>query len=128
MTKIILNTINIEPLLKAQAFLIMGIKDAKSELEKAGAIQAFEFCYELAWKLMKRILSHQGSETASPRETFRSAAQNKLIDDPEIWFEFINKRNLTVHIYNHDIAKIIFDFLPIFATELDRFIKHIQVL
>jgi nucleotidyltransferase substrate binding protein (TIGR01987 family) len=127
MTKSI-KDINFQPLIKASQFLQNGIRVAKSDLEKAGAIQAFEFCYELAWKTMKRILAHRGIDLASPREVFRAAGQEHLIDDVEIWFDFITKRNLTVHVYNLDVANEIFAFLPIFMNELNQFIQKIQAL
>jgi hypothetical protein len=60
MSTYILKDIDIDPMLKAQQFLLSAIKEARSNLEKAGAIQGFEFCYELAWKLMKRVLSYRG--------------------------------------------------------------------
>ncbi len=123
-----LNDLHIDPLLKAEAFLKDALKEAKANLEKAGAIQAFEICYELAWKTMKRILTFRGIDVASPREVFRYAAQEKIIDNPEIWFEFIRKRNLTVHVYHREIAEEIFKFLPSFAQELKKLIETIQAL
>ena len=88
MQVLILGDLNIDPILKAQAFLRMGIEKARSDLEKAGAILAFEICYELSWKTMKRILSYRGIEANSPREVFRLAAQEKLIGEIDIWFDF----------------------------------------
>lgn len=127
MTKI-LGEIDIDPVLKAQAFLGAALQVAKSQLEKAGAIQAFEVCYELAWKTMKRVLAYRGIIASSPREVFRHAAQEKLIADPEIWFEFIVKRNLTTHVYNPAVAEEVFHFLPVFAKEFDKFIQKIKNL
>ena len=127
MPTIIIGNINIDPLLKAQQFLGKGIQQAQSKLEKAGAVLAFGFCYELAWKTMKRILQYRGIEVASPREVFRFAAQDKLIKDPENWFEFITKRNLTSHVYNTEVAEMIFRFLPLFADELAQFISTICI-
>lgn len=126
MPVIILGNLNIDPILKAQAFLNMGIEQAQSDLEKAGAIQAFEICYELAWKTMKRILSHRGIEVNSPREVFRLSAQEKMISDVDVWFDFIEKRNLTTHIYNLTIAEEIFKFLPLFSKELGQFVEKIR--
>lgn len=124
----ILGHLSIDSLLKAQAFLSNAICNAHSELEKAGAIQAFEIAYELSWKTMKRILAFRGIETNSPRETFRLAATERLIDDIPVWFNVMEKRNLTVHVYNADVAKEVFDFLPVFAAELNKFIATIQAL
>lgn len=66
-----------------------------SEQEKAGAIQAFEYCFGLTWKTMKRLLEARGEEANSPREAFRMVALEKFIDDPEIWFRFLETKNLT---------------------------------
>lgn len=128
MTKIILENINITPLIKAQAFLQAAIDEAKSQLEKAGAIQSFEMTYELAWKIIKRVLAYRGMDVASPREVFRAAAQEKLIDNPEVWFEFIHYRNLTVHVYNQAIASEVFSFLPMFSAEIIKLISKLEAL
>jgi hypothetical protein len=43
----ILGQIEIKQLISTRNFLEKAIKEAKSELEIAGTIQAFEVCYEL---------------------------------------------------------------------------------
>lgn len=128
MNVFICGKIDISPLLKGQKFLHFAILEAKSPLEKAGAIQAFEICYELAWKFMKRILDFRGINVASPREVFRAAAQEHLIDDLGFWFEVIRMRNLTTHAYNQNIAEEIFSFLSRFGKELDKFVTSIRTL
>lgn len=52
--------IDIGPLLKAQATFERFRQHLSSDQEKAGAVQAFEFSYELAWKTMKRFLLIRG--------------------------------------------------------------------
>ena len=128
MSNIILGEIDITPLLEAKKTLDFGIANAKSDLEKAGAIQAFEYTYELCWKTMKRILANQNIETSIPKDIFRTAAQFNLIEDAEIWFEFIKKRNETVHTYNKKTAEEIFQFLPAFQKAVEKFINKIQTL
>ena len=127
-TFILNNEINITALLKARGKLRAGIDKAKSELEQAGAIQFFEFTYELAWKTMKRILAHRGIKLNSPKEVFRAAAKEGLIEDPAVWFEFIEDRNETVHTYNEDTASNVFNSLAKFETEVSKFIETIQKL
>lgn len=125
---IIMGDININPLLKAKAILENALKIARSDLEKTGAVKCFEYCYELSWKIMRKILLKKGIETSSPRDAFREAGINKLIDDSEIWFDFIKKRNLTSHTYDEALANEVFEFLPTFQRELDKFINTILVL
>ncbi len=47
-----------------------------------GAIQRFEFTYELAWKLLKVYLEYQGIVgISSPRAVFKEAFSVCLIED-----------------------------------------------
>jgi nucleotidyltransferase substrate binding protein (TIGR01987 family) len=122
------SSIDISKLLKAQAVFERFRRDMKDDRDQAGAVRAFEFCYELAWKMMKRFLIARGQETGSPKDTFRAAALEKLIDDPEVWFEFQKKRNLTVHTYeqeNLDAIVVIFD---LFSTELSMLIDRLKAI
>lgn len=125
---IILDEINIGSLLRAFEVLEQFYKVTKTEQERAGTIQAFEFCYELTWKTMKRILKKRGIEVLSPRETFRTAAKEGLIEDAKLWFDFIELRNKTVHTYDQEIAKTVFQGIPQFITTTEKFIQTIKQL
>lgn len=125
---IILDNLVITPLLKAQKTFEQALKEAHSELERDGAIQRFEYTYELVWKMLKKILYSKGIDVNSPRDVFREAAKLKLIVDPNIWFTFLNKRNLTVHTYNQECADEIFSLLPQFEKELRAVIDEIKKL
>lgn len=120
--------LDITPLIKAKTMLDEAIMIAKSPLERTGAIQCFEYCYELSWKTMKRILHYKGVTVNSPRDAFREAVKIQLISDPEQWFSFILKRNLSSHTYDDTLADEIFDFLPEFQTEVTDFIRRIRAL
>ena len=129
MAEFILHDIDISGLIKAKFMLDNAIKIANSPLEKTGAIQCFEYCYEISWKIMRKILLKDGIEVNNgSRAVFREAAINKLIDNAEVWFDFVIKRNLTSHTYDHDLAEEIFNFLPHFQHELDKFITRIKNL
>lgn len=43
-------------LIKTRDVLERVSRNAKNEGEKMGVVQGFEICYELSWKLMKKIL------------------------------------------------------------------------
>jgi nucleotidyltransferase substrate binding protein (TIGR01987 family) len=119
---------NIEPLLKAfSKFEKFRIND-KTEQERAGIIQAFEYCFELSWKIMKRLLQERGKITNSPRETFRMAALEGFIADPEIWFDFIKKRNLTFHTYHEEEASRVVSICGTFSSEMKAFLQNIGVI
>lgn len=123
----IIENINIQPLLKAFKKFETFRLNISTEQEQAGAIQAFEFCFELTWKIMKKFLELRGLTANSPKETFRIAALEQLIPDPEIWFEFLKKRNLSMHAYQEEAVATILKILPMFSKEIKIFLKNISV-
>ena len=120
--------IDIGSFLKAREVFERFRKNLNTEQEKAGAIQAFEFSYELAWKTMKRVLEKRGLEIGSPKDTFRKAALDHLIDDPEIWFDFQQKRNLTTQAYNEVYVTQIISSFEQFSTALNLLVKRLENL
>ena len=101
------------------------MKHLETEQERAGAIQAFEYSFELSWRTMKRLLEKRGKIANSPRETFRMAALENFINDPELWFNFLEMRNLTVHTYQKAEADKVIHILPEFAGAVRSFLKNI---
>lgn len=86
--------------------------ESPSQLEIDGAIQRFEFTYELTWKALRAALASEGREVNSPRQSFRAAYQLEWIDDEAPWLEMIDDRNLTTHTYNEQLAGEIYGRLP----------------
>ena len=78
--------------------------EAPSDAERAGLIQFFEMCFELAWKVLKDYLEEEGFSVASPRQAVKLAFQAGLIRDGHTWMEALKDRNLTVHTYEEKIA------------------------
>jgi nucleotidyltransferase substrate binding protein (TIGR01987 family) len=124
----ILGQIEIKQLISTRNFLEKAIKEAKSELEIAGTIQAFEVCYELTWKTLKKVLNFRGIETFSPRETFRLAVREGLIISLENWFDYVDKRNTTVHAYEDEIMEKVYPILPKFLEDLNLLIDNLSKL
>ena len=120
-----IENINIEPLLKAFSKFEQFRVNSVTEQEKAGTIQAFEYCFELVWKIMKRLLEERGKIANSPKETFRMAALEGFISDPEIWFDFLRKRNLTVHTYQESEAENILAITESISFEIKAFLQKI---
>src|ERR1700748_3210317 len=77
-----------------------------SQLERDGAIQRFEYSFDLAWKTLKRYLEKQGLiDLNSPRSVFSAAYAEGIINDEMIWSTIILKRNASVHTYNQQLAE-----------------------
>lgn len=76
--------------------------DRLSQLEKEGAVQRFEFTFELAWKTMKDYLAYQGIvlDQVTPRAVVRQAFAAKMIPDGQLWIDMMQLRNLLSHTYD----------------------------
>jgi nucleotidyltransferase substrate binding protein (TIGR01987 family) len=85
-----------------------------SPLEKEGTVQRFEYCWELAWKLMADDLEAEGItlQPRTPRQTVRSAAAAGLIESPDRWMRALDARNKLSHVYNFAVFAKIIDEMP----------------
>lgn len=90
-----------------------------NQLEKEGVIQRFEFTFELAWKVLKDKMEHDGLviDQISPRAVVRLAYQAKYIEDANVWLRMIGDRNLMSHTYDSAKFEIVLqaiasDYLP----------------
>ncbi len=103
-----------------EAIETMEIREL-SQLEKEGIIQRFEYTWELAWKVIKDYLEHEGVtlDKITPASVIRAAFDAKIITDGERWMQALDARNKMSHVYNmkkfeetiHDIQK---DYLTLF--------------
>lgn len=89
------------------------------EVEIAGIIQMFEYCYETCWRLLKANLEEKGVIAEYPKKVFVEAYNAALIDDEALWLEMIADRNLTAHTYQKETAlkmikKIEKNYFPLF--------------
>lgn len=103
-----------------------GVYDCKNELDRDGVIQRFEFTFELVWKVLQEYSRFKGLEVVSPRDAFRVAADLKLIDNPESWFDFLKDRNESTHIYSESQAVVIFSHIPKFVEEVENLLKNLS--
>ena len=82
------------------------------EIVMDGTIQRFELTFELFWKALRRFLQREGTDTASPKNTFRHAYRRALLDQEQLWLDMLKHRNLSSHVYNAAMAQEIFVRLP----------------
>ena len=95
--------------------------NSPSTLERDGTIQRFEYCYEIMWKLARRILKENEIEADVPKTVFRELGKLGWIDNVEDWIAFQKSRNETSHEYGEKLAiqsyALAKNFLPL-ATQL----------
>ncbi len=90
---------------------------------RAASIQAFEFTYELCWKMLKRYLeisapSLNNVDALAFPELIRSAAeQGLLLHGWPQWKIYREARNIISHTYNQAKAKQVMEIIPQFLEE-----------
>lgn len=105
---------------KALKALEEAASEAKSDLEVDGAIQRFEFAYELFWKLVRAYLQQEGIVANTPKECFKEAYRLGVLNNEEAAFRLVDDRNLTVHIYDMKTSREVFDRIKSLYTGFYR--------
>ncbi len=99
---------------------------------RAAAIQAFEFTYELSFKMLKRYLELTSANPAEIeelpfngfiREAFR---QGLLLSDLPVWQDYRTSRGTTSHAYDEDKAQEVFNCAPGFRKEARYLLAQLQ--
>lgn len=83
----IVDGIAFDSLLRARNRFEQFRQHLTTDQEKAGAIKAFEYTHESAWKSMKKLIDVRGGIPFSingSRDVFRAAAYINLIKDPKV--------------------------------------------
>jgi len=118
--------LDLTPLEKALSSLKLAIerteREQSDDMLRDSVIQRFEYTYELCWKMLKRRLemdvpSPESIDAMSFREMIREGAERGLIDDPLVWFDYRQKRNLTTHTYDEAVAKDVYLAAVAFARD-----------
>ncbi|QQR54648.1 nucleotidyltransferase substrate binding protein [Candidatus Peregrinibacteria bacterium] len=103
-------------------------KNPENKTIRAGLIQHFEFCIELAWKLLKFQLEEGlNQQSTSPKEVVRAAYEAKLINNGELWLKMLSDRNDSSHNYDEALAqKLCEEIIGPYATTLKTLHDSLQ--
>ena len=99
---------------------------------RAAAIQAFEFTYELSWKMIKRFLqitepNPDEIEIMSFPDLIRTACERGLLQsEVSVWKNFRQNRSVTSHTYDDTKAQEVFEKIPEFLAEAKRLFSNLQ--
>jgi len=115
----------------------LAVYDAKSahvgsqaeELLRDGVIQRFEYTFELSWKTLKCYLENYGLEKVdgfTNKQLFRAGFEAGLIQDAEAWMGYLKRRNLTSHVYEEDVAKIVYEGISAFLKDATYLLTQFQ--
>jgi len=79
-----------------------------STAEEFAVIKVFELVFECAWNVLKDFLQESGhSQIYGSHDAIRLAFRTGLIENGEIWFDMIKKRNNTTHAYDEEVAQAV---------------------
>ena len=100
---------------------------SETDVIRDSAIQRFEFTLDISWKMLKALLEEEkGIICVSPKECFREAYRQGVVNYDEDWIKFVDMRNETVHTYNEDIAERIYSQLPNALSHFKELLKSIK--
>ena len=116
-------SVSIEEFEKAIVSLEKVLALPLDDVVRDAAIQRFEFCIELSWKTARKVM---GTQTSAPKQVIREMAQNGSIDDVQLWFEALEKRNQSSHTYNEDLANEVFLFLKDFSKHFRFLLNNLK--
>jgi len=129
-------SIDLTPLQKAMDSLASAItrteREKPDDMLRDSVIQRFEYTYELCWKMLKRRLkldvpSPEAIDEMSFREMIREGAERGLIDDPLAWFNYREKRNLTSHTYDAEVAQDVYQAALTFLTDAGNLLARLRI-
>ena len=112
--------------------LDLGLENL-SMLEREGAMQRFEFTFELAWKTMKDFLEASGVplKETTPRNVIKAAFAAKLVEDGQLWIDMMLRRNEMSHQYDGKkfegvLSEVRLKFLPALIAFHQGFTKRLS--
>ncbi len=121
--------VDLTPLKNALKSLEDIILQPVNEYIRDGVIQRFEFTFELSWKTIKRYLKEEGGRPdlqVGPKPIIREAGKAGLIDDVKKWFNFLEARNKSTHVYDEEEANIIYKTALEFPNHVKTLIKNLE--
>ena len=90
---------------------------------RAAVIHAFEFTYELSWKMLKRYFAmtypnpQEIQEMSFPQLIRTGCEHGLLLSEWEAWKNYREERGATSHTYNEDKANEVINHIPAFLQD-----------
>jgi len=132
------NRLDLEPFRKATQTLERALNayaaDEENEFIRDACIQRFEYCYDLATKMIKRHLKiteddPSAVEAMTAQDRIRRAYDIGIIPNSwDKWWEYRDDRAATSHGYTEERAKAIVEKLPVFYNEIRTLLDNLSAL
>lgn len=84
-----------------------------------GTIQRFEFCIEMIWKLLRRLILDAKQEVEPfPKPVMQKSYAAGWLKDEKLWLDMLDDRNKTSHTYKQKLAKEIYERIRTYYPEM----------
>ncbi|MBQ8476114.1 nucleotidyltransferase substrate binding protein [bacterium] len=125
-----INTDSFEKALNSLKLIVERYKKEHDSDIRDAVIQRFEYTYSISLKVLTRYINAHSNEI-SPVMTFneliRTANQFDLLkSNLEKWDEFRQKRNMTSHTYDEEIADKVVAIIPDFIDEAEFLLQNLK--
>ena len=98
----------------------------ESAITRDAAIQRFEFCFELAWRVIQEHARDQGLDCRSPKGCVKLAFKSGWVNSEPDWLAMLEDRNRTVHTYDEALARDVFSRLATHLSVLRRLVASLE--
>ena len=96
--------------------------DEKKVLTHMALVQAYEICFELAWKCLKNYLQQKGIDVNYPTEVIKEALNKNTLKNGQLWIDMLNARNSISHEYNMEkVSKYLIEISTTYFEEIEKF-------
>jgi nucleotidyltransferase substrate binding protein (TIGR01987 family) len=112
---------------QALATLKVALNEEENEFTRDASIQRFEFCYELGWKLLKKVVEYEDRDlSGGPASTIKKAVEMRILDREDLWLDMHRSRNLTTLTYDQKVADDIYRALHSHHNTLKKFAELVD--
>ena len=96
--------------------------DEKKVLTHMALVQAYEICFELAWKCLKDYLQQKVIDVNYPTEVIKEAFNKNTLKNGQLWIDMLNARNSTSYEYNMEkVSKYLIEISTVYFEEIENF-------
>ena len=98
-----------------------------NDIVRDSAVKRFELAFDLSWKTVKAYLEDEGITCYSPKNCFREAFRQGLLQHDDFWIHMVDMRNETTHTYNELVAEKIFKELPEALKHFQHLLENLRI-
>jgi hypothetical protein len=69
-----------------------------------------------------------GSNSIAPKVLIREMAAQKLILDTNVWFDYLDGRNLSSNTYKEDLAEQIYELAKKSVSDFELLLKNLKAI